>query len=204
MIVSHVLVPPAMEAILSSERCRVQGFLAAGHVCAVMGQSEYEPIAERYRVPIVVTGFEPVDILLGVAECVERLEAARPGVSNPYARAVRERGNEPAQRLIREVFEVSPRRWRGIGDIPRSGLALREDYAGLDALRRFGVAPTGAAMEETECIAGLVLQGIRRPAECPAFGVRCTPDDPLGAPMVSDEGACAAYYRHARLTVGRS
>jgi len=194
---SHVLVPPAMRAVLDSPACRVQGFLAAGHVCAVMGTEEYRPIAEEYRVPIVVTGFEPLDILQGVAMCLAQLEAGRAEVENQYARAVRPNGNLPAIRQIREVFEVVPRKWRGIGEIPESGLALREAYAAYDAERQFGVGHI-ESRESAECIAGEVLQGHKRPHDCPAFGIRCTPDRPLGAPMVSSEGACAAYYRYRR------
>jgi hydrogenase expression/formation protein HypD len=195
MLVSHVLVPPAMEAILSAPHNRVQGFLAAGHVCTVMGYHEYEPLARRYRVPIVVTGFEPVDILQGVYMCVRQLEAGRAAVENQYTRSVRRQGNQPAQRILREVFRVVPRKWRGIGEIPRSGLGLRDDYAEFDAERRFGLADEGAE-ESAECISGLVLQGVKKPHECAAFGTRCTPERPLGAPMVSSEGACAAYYRY--------
>lgn len=197
MLVSHVLVPPAIEAILSAPDCRVQGFLAAGHVCTVMGLEEYAPLAAKYRVPIVVTGFEPVDILQGVLMCVEQLEYGRAEVQNQYSRAVRTEGNPPAQRLIREVFQVSPRKWRGLGEIPNSGLALREPYAAFDAERKFGVTQLRVS-ESSECKSGLVLQGKLRPDACPAFGNRCTPEHPLGAPMVSSEGACAAYYRYRR------
>jgi hydrogenase expression/formation protein HypD len=197
MLVSHVLVPPAMEAILSSPNNRVQGFLAAGHVCTVMGYTEYEPIARRYRVPIVVTGFEPLDILQGILMCVEQLEQGRAEVQNQYARAVRRRGNEPAQELIRHVFQVVPRKWRGVGEIPQSGLGLAPAYAEFDAERRFGVA-TLTAEESAECISGLILQGVKKPHQCPAFATRCTPEHPLGATMVSSEGACAAYYRYRR------
>jgi len=195
MLVSHVLVPPAMEAILSSPRCRVQGFLAAGHVCAIMGTAEYAPLTARYRVPIVITGFEPVDILDGIHRCVVQLEEGRAEVENAYARAVRDAGNEPAQALLREVFTVVPRRWRGMGEIAESGLALSARYRAFDAAERFGAAPL-AAEEPGECISGLVLQGLKKPPECPAFGARCTPDHPLGATMVSTEGACAAYHRY--------
>ncbi|OGB92739.1 MAG: hydrogenase formation protein HypD [candidate division NC10 bacterium RBG_16_65_8] len=198
VLVSHVLVPPAMEAILASPQNRVQGFLAAGHVCAVMGYEEYEPIAARYRVPIVVTGFEPVDVLQGIAMCVAQLESGRAEVENQYARSVRREGNRPAQQLIRDVFCVVQRRWRGVGEIPQSGLALREAYADLDAERRFGPAPA-ATDADSECLSGLVLQGALKPHQCPAFGTRCTPERPLGAPMVSSEGACAAYYRYRRM-----
>ncbi len=197
MLVSHVLVPPAMEAILSSPNNRVQGFLAAGHVCTVMGYTEYEPIAKKYKVPIVVTGFEPLDILQGVYMCVKQLEEGRFEVENQYARSVRREGNLKAQELIREVFCVVPRKWRGIGEIPKSGLGLTEKYKEFDAERRFGLADRSVA-ESSECIAGLVLQGVKKPTECPAFGTRCTPERPLGAPMVSSEGACAAYYRYRR------
>jgi len=195
VLVSHVLVPPAMEAILSSPSNRVQGFLAAGHVCTVMGYTEYHPIAEKYRVPIVVTGFEPVDILQGVLMCVEQLEAGRAVVENQYARSVRERGNLPAQRLVREVFRVVPRKWRGVGEIPQSGLGLAEGFEQFDAERRFGVLGV-TAEEPPECISGLIMQGAKKPTDCPAFGARCVPESPLGAPMVSTEGACSAYFRY--------
>ena len=197
VLVSHVLVPPAIEAILSSPTNRVQGFLAAGHVCAVMGYTEYEPLARQYRVPIVVTGFEPLDILQGVLMCVQQLEAGRADVENQYARAVRREGNQPAQHLMREVFRVIHRKWRGVGEIPRSGLGLSEPYAEFDAEQRFGVAAL-TAEESTECLSGLIMQGVKKPRDCPAFGTRCTPDHPLGATMVSSEGACAAYYRYRR------
>ncbi len=197
MLVSHVLVPPAMEAILSSPDCRVQAFLAAGHVCMVMGFEEYVPISQKYRVPIVVTGFEPLDLLEGVQMAVAQLESGRAEVENQYSRAVRRVGNRPAQQRISEVFEVTPRAWRGIGEIPASGLRLREAYRHFDAESRFDVK-MGRVEESKECIAGLVLQGQRKPFECPAFGTRCTPDSPLGAPMVSSEGACAAYFHFGR------
>src|SRR5271165_88794 len=197
MLVSHVLVPPAMEAILSSPDCRIQAFLAAGHVCMVMGFEEYVPINQKYRVPIVVTGFEPLDLLEGVHMAVAQLESGRADVENQYVRAVRRSGNRPAQERIAEVFEVTGRAWRGIGEIPASGLRLREAYRRFDAESRFAV-PIGRVEESKECIAGLVLQGLRKPFECPAFGTRCTPDTPLGAPMVSSEGACAAYFHFGR------
>ena len=197
ILVAHVLVPPAIEAILSSPDRRIDAFLAAGHVCTVMGYEEYEPIARRYRVPIVVTGFEPLDLLAGIYMAVAQLEEGRAEVENQYRRAVRREGNRPAQQRILEVFEVSPRKWRGIGEIPSSGLRLRQRYRGFDAEARFGVAATGAE-EASECLAGLVLQGIKKPFDCPAFGTRCTPEAPLGAPMVSSEGACAAYYHYGK------
>jgi hydrogenase expression/formation protein HypD len=197
ILVSQVLVPPAMEALLRSPDNRVQAFLAAGHVCTVMGCEEYGPLAARYRVPIVVTGFEPLDILQGVLLCVRQLEAGRAEVENQYRRSVRTEGNRPAQALLREVFQVIPRKWRGVGEIPASGLALREAFAAFDAEQRFDVAGH-TAEESPECISGLILQGRKKPPECPAFGTRCTPERPLGATMVSSEGACAAYYRYRR------
>lgn len=204
LLVSHVLVPPAIETILSSPDNRVQGFLAAGHVCAVVGYEEYEPLAARYRVPFVVTGFEPLDILHGVYMCVKQLEEGRAEVENQYARCVRREGNMPARRLVDDVFTVVSRQWRGIGHIAGSGLALRPAYADFDAERRFGLA--AETVEQVgACISGLILQGIRKPAQCPAFGRECTPERPLGATMVSSEGACAAYYRYRRLeTQGES
>jgi hydrogenase expression/formation protein HypD len=197
MLVSHVLVPPALEAILASPDCRVDAFLAAGHVCTVMGTGEYEPIAQAHHVPIVATGFEPLDILEGVYLCVKQLEQGRAEVENQYARSVRVSGNEAAVRMMREVFVVVPRKWRGIGEIPASGLGLAPAYAAYDAERRFEVADVGAE-EPQDCITGQVLQGKVKPVDCPAFGNECTPDRPLGATMVSSEGACAAYYRYRR------
>ncbi|MGA3266935.1 MAG: hydrogenase formation protein HypD [Verrucomicrobiota bacterium] len=197
LLISHVLVPPAIEALMSSPNCRVQGFLAAGHVCTVMGYEEYPPLAARYHVPIVVTGFEPVDILQGVLMVVRQLESGRAEVENQYTRSVRREGNQPAQALIRKVFEVVPRQWRGVGEIPRSGLGLNATYAAFDAGRRFPLS-TRHVDEPAECLSGLVLQGRIKPQECPAFGTKCTPEHPLGATMVSSEGACAAYYRYRR------
>ncbi len=197
ILCSHVLVPPAMEAILGSPHNRVQGFLAAGHVCAVMGFWEYEPLAERHHVPIVVTGFEPLDLLQGVWMTVRALEEGRVGVENQYARAVTREGNAPAQELMARVFEPCDRAWRGIGVIPQSGFRLRVAYARFDAERRFDVGDIRAT-ESPLCNAGQILQGLMKPHECPAFGTRCTPEHPLGAPMVSAEGACAAYFQYAR------
>ncbi len=193
LLCSHVLVPPAMSAILSSPVNRVQGFLAAGHVCTVMGYEEYYPLAGRFRVPIVVTGFEPLDVLQGIYMTVRQLEEGRHDVENQYARSVRREGNLPAQELLRKVFRVSDRAWRGIGVIPSSGYALREEYAGHDAEKLFDVGSI-TPRESPLCIAGEILQGLKKPHECPAFGGPCTPEHPLGAPMVSSEGACAAYY----------
>ncbi|MFN3410005.1 MAG: hydrogenase formation protein HypD [Limisphaerales bacterium] len=195
LLISHVLVPPAIEALMASPECRVQGFLAAGHVCTVMGYEEYFPLAAKHRVPIVVTGFEPLDILQGILMVVRQLEEGRAEVENQYARAVRREGNRPAQELVRKVFRVVPRKWRGVGEIPASGLGLAEEFAAFDAARRFGLAER-TVPEPAECIAGLVLQGLKKPHECAAFGTRCTPEHPLGATMVSSEGACAAYYRY--------
>jgi hydrogenase expression/formation protein HypD len=200
VLVSHVLVPPAIEAILGATGNLVQGFLAAGHVCTVMGYTEYEPLAAKYRVPIVVTGFEPLDILQGVYMAVKQLEEGRHEVENQYARAVRRDGNLPAQHIIKEVFEVVPRKWRGVGEIPKSGLGLREAYRNFDAEVRFGLEDLHVD-EPAECLSGLVMQGRLKPNECPAFGTVCTPEHPLGATMVSSEGACAAYYRYRRIAV---
>lgn len=197
VLVSHVLVPPAMEVILAAPHNRVQGFLAAGHVCAVTGCDEYHDIARRHGVPIVVTGFEPLDLLHGIHMLVRMLEEGRIGVGNQYSRVVRPYGNRAARELVRRVFRVTDRKWRGIGAIPGSGLALADEYAAFDAAARFDVADIRAD-EPAECIAGAILQGLRRPPDCPAYGSRCTPERPLGAPMVSSEGACAAYYHYAR------
>ena len=192
---SQVLVPPAIEAIMSAPGVRVQGFLAAGHVCTVMGYEEYVPLAKKYQVPIVVTGFEPLDILQGIYMCIRQLEEGRAEVENQYVRSVRRQGNLQAQKIIREVFEIVPRKWRGIGQIDRSGLALRQEYAAFDAAKRFHVEHILSA-EPKECISGLILQGRKKPPDCPAFGSRCTPERPMGATMVSSEGACAAYYQY--------
>lgn len=197
VLVSHVLVPPAIEAILSSPQNRVQGFLAAGHVCTIMGTKEYEPLTQKYKVPIVATGFEPLDILQGLYMCVKQLEEGRAEVENQYVRSVRGGGNGPAQDLVREVFETIPRKWRGIGEIRHSGWGLREKFSAFDAEARFSLGDM-EVQEPAECISGLVLQGIKKPSECPAFGKGCTPERPLGAPMVSGEGACAAYYKYRR------
>lgn len=197
VLVSHVTVPPAITALLESSDNRVQGFLAAGHVCTVMGWTEYEPIAARYRVPIVVTGFEPLDILEGIHLAVAQLEAGRHEVENQYVRSVTRQGTVPARELVSRVFQLVDRQWRGIGAIPRSGLGLRPEFADFDAELRFAVGEV-SVNEPAECRAGDVLRGRLNPRQCPAFGTRCTPEHPLGAPMVSSEGACAAYFNYGR------
>ncbi|WP_033820013.1 hydrogenase formation protein HypD [Kitasatospora sp. MBT63] len=201
LLVSHVRVPPAIMALMESPTCRVQGFLAAGHVCSVMGTAEYPELAERYRVPIVVTGFEPLDILEGVRLAVRQLERGEAKVENAYPRAVREEGNPAARAMIEDVFEVTDRAWRGIGTIPGSGWQLSEKYREFDAERRFSVGGI-TTVEPAECRSGEVLQGLLKPHECGAFGTVCTPRTPLGATMVSSEGACAAYYLYRRLGTG--
>jgi len=193
VLVSHVLVPPAIKAILNSKNNRVQGFLAAGHVCTVMGYKEYEEIANEYKIPIVVTGFEPLDILQGIYMCVSQLEEGRHEVENQYARVVSRDGNLKAQEIMYEVFEVSSSKWRGIGEIEESGFKLKEKYKDYDAELKFGVLDY-TIEESGECISGLILQGIKKPGDCPAFGTKCNPEHPLGATMVSTEGACSAYY----------
>jgi hydrogenase expression/formation protein HypD len=197
VLVSHVCVPPAMRAILGSPHNRVQGFLLAGHVCTVMGYWEYPSIAEKYGVPMSVTGFEPLDIVQGILQTVKMLEKGEVDVSNAYARLVTREGNRPAQAMIGKVFEACDRKWRGIGEIPQSGWRLRREFDEFNAEKRFDVE-TMHADESPLCMAGLVLQGLKKPNECPAFGVQCTPETPLGATMVSSEGACAAYYRYKR------
>jgi hydrogenase expression/formation protein HypD len=195
MLVAQVTVTPAMAAILAEPDCKVDGFLAAGHVCTVMGIGRYRPLAARHRVPIVVTGFEPLDLLEGLFLCLRQLEQGRHEVEIPYRRLVRAGGNRVAQARVRSVFQLQDRAWRGLGVIPGSGLGLRERFAAFDAARRFPAAGPGAP-EPAECQAGRVLRGLLKPPECPAFGSRCRPEHPLGAPMVSAEGACAAYFRY--------
>ncbi|HEY2157782.1 MAG TPA: hydrogenase formation protein HypD [Isosphaeraceae bacterium] len=197
VLVSHVLVPPMMTALLESPDNRVQGFLGPGHVCTVMGTGEYEPIADRHRVPIVVTGFEPLDLLEGILRTIEQLEAGRGEVENQYGRAVRPEGNPASRRLIEDVFEVCDRKWRGVGPIPGSGFRLRHEYRDHDAERLFEVADI-ETQESSVCISGQVLKGLKKPHHCPAFGKECTPQTPLGATMVSSEGACAAYHAYGR------
>lgn len=194
---SHVLVPPAMEAILQDPECRVDGFLAAGHVCTIMGIGEYLPIAQRYQVPIVVTGFEPVDLLEGILMTVTQLEKGEYRVENQYSRVVRPEGNPAAISLLEKIFRVSHREWRGLGEIPGSGYGLRENYLQFDAEKKFGLTET-AAKQDSPCRSGDIMKGKIRPWQCPAFGKTCTPEHPMGAPMVSSEGACAAYYHFNR------
>jgi len=195
VLVSHVLVPPAMRAILGASDNLVQGFLAAGHVCAIMGTGEYQAIAREFRSPIVVTGFEPVDILEGLLRCVQQLELRRAEVENAYTRVVRTEGNAAARALVTEAFAVEDRNWRGLGPIPASGWGLRPELAHYDAPKKFGLA-AAVPVKPGECISGEIMRGLKKPHDCPAFGKRCTPENPIGAPMVSSEGACAAYYRY--------
>ena len=200
ILCSHVLVPPAMEAILGSPHNLVQGFLAAGHVCAIMGYWEYPPLVEKYKAPIVVTGFEPLDLLQGIYMTVKQLEEGRAEVENQYTRAVTFEGNKAAQNLLKQVFESTDRPWRGIGTIPNSGYRLRPEFEAFDAELKFDV--TGITAEESAvCIAGEIMQGLKKPHQCPAFGKECTPETPVGAPMVSTEGACAAYYQYGRAEI---
>ena len=197
ILASHVLVPPAIEAVMNDEETRIQGFLAAGHVCTIMGVSEYYPLVNRYRTPIVVTGFEPVDLLQGILMTARQLERGEYRLENQYARVVHPEGNPAARKVMEEVFEITTREWRGIGPIPHSGYKVRDVFAAYDADRKFRIA-VDKVEENAECIAGLVLKGIKKPKECPQFGKKCTPQSPLGAPMVSSEGACAAYFHFAR------
>lgn len=203
VLVSHVLVPPAIRALLKDEENRIDGFLAAGHVCTIMGTEEYIPLSLDYKIPIVITGFEPVDILLGIHSCVEMLEQGRPGVENAYSRSVKPEGNRAAKELLQEIFVRADRKWRGIGTIPGSGLRLADAYRKFDAMDRFNLH-----FDDTEdakpCIAGEVLTGRKKPSDCSAFGLLCTPENPLGAPMVSTEGACSAYYRYRNIKLAES
>jgi hydrogenase expression/formation protein HypD len=197
ILTSHVLVPPAMEAVINDADSNIQGFLAAGHVCAIMGIDEYYPIAEKYRIPLVVTGFEPVDLVQGILMVVRQLEKGEYKLENQYSRIVRPEGNPEARKIIEAVFEIDDREWRGIGNIPMSGYEVRPQFSAFDANKKFGVN-IEKVPESTECIAGLVLKGIKKPQECPQFGKKCKPQSPLGAPMVSSEGACAAYYHFSQ------
>lgn len=201
ILVSQVTVPAAMHAILGAKNNKVQGFLAAGHVCTVMGYHQYHPVSEKYKIPIVVTGFEPLDLLKGILMTIQQLESGKFCVENAYSRVVIEAGNLPAQKMINDVFEICDRNWRGIGFIPASGLRLKEEFSYYNAENRFLV--DNIQTQESEiCIAGQILQGVKKPYQCPAFGTSCTPQHPLGATMVSSEGTCAAYYRYSRLNTG--
>jgi hydrogenase expression/formation protein HypD len=200
LLVAHVLVPPAMEAILAAPDHHIQGFLLAGHVCTVMGYDEYEAIAQQYKIPLVVTGFEPLDIVQGIYLCIKQLEENRAEIENQYHRLVQPAGNQTAKQLLAEIFIILPRIWRGIGEIPQSGLGLREKYTAFDAQQKFQLTTYfNTTQTESLCISGQILQGQKKPHDCAAFGKECTPDHPLGAPMVSSEGACAAYFRYAQL-----
>ncbi len=197
ILVAHVLVPPAIDALLGSPECRVQALLAPGHVCTIEGSAEYARLSARWKVPIIVTGFEPVDLMEGILMAVRQLEAGQARLENQYSRAVRADGNAPARAAVDHVFEVTDRPWRGLGLIANSGLALRPAYRKFDAVARFGAGPE-PVQDDGACISGLILQGLKKPRECPAFATLCTPEQPLGAPMVSSEGACAAYYHYGR------
>ena len=193
ILASHVLVPPAMKAVIDDEESQIDGFLAAGHVCTIMGNAEYYPLSEKHKVPIVVTGFEPLDVLQGILMVIRQLEAHKAGVENQYSRIVKEEGNIEAQKMIFEVFEVKNQMWRGIGEIPESGYAVKAKYARFDAMKKYNIT-TEEASEHPDCISGQIMKGIKKPYECAQFGKKCKPTFPLGAPMVSSEGACAAYY----------
>lgn len=196
LLVSHVLVPPAMEAILSDEFCSINGFLGAGHVCAIMGINEYFPIAQKYKIPIVISGFEPVDLLQAIYRTVLQLEQGTYQVENSYTRMVKEEGNVEAKEIISKVFEIGNREWRGIAEIPNSGYVIRNEYANYDAEKKFNI-PQNTKHKKNECIAGEILKGIKKPYQCSEFGKKCNPSNPLGAPMVSSEGACAAYFHYS-------
>jgi len=202
VLVSHVIVPPAIRLLLNQPGNRVQGFIAPGHVCTVMGASEYEALVREFRLPIVIGGFEPVDLLQAVLMLIAQLEDGRAELENQYSRSVLAEGNLPARKIMEDVFEVCDRKWRGVGPISRSGYRLRREFATFDAEQRFGMDEAGVD-EPAECISALVLQGRKKPPDCPAFGDRCTPQTPLGAPMVSTEGACAAYYQYRRHSISR-
>lgn len=200
ILASHVLVPPAMEAVLSDDEAVIQGFLAAGHVCTIMGMDEYYPLVEKYKIPIVVTGFEPVDLVQGILMVVQQLERGEYRLENQYSRVVHPHGNPEARKVLAQVFETGDREWRGVGNIPMSGYELRESFASYDANRRF-LVDIEKAEENKDCIAGQVLKGLKKPHECPMFGKGCNPQQPLGAPMVSSEGACAAYYHFSQAMI---
>ncbi len=198
ILASHVLVPPAIAAVMDDEDTRIQGFLAAGHVCTIMGTEEYYPLVDRYHIPLVITGFEPIDLLQGVLMTVQQLEKGEAKVENQYSRVVRPEGNPQAIKMLHEVFDTTDRMWRGIGVIPSSGYKLKGQYARYDADKKFGIA-IAEAPENEECIAGAIMKGLKKPLDCPNFGAKCKPENPLGAPMVSSEGACAAYYHFSGL-----
>jgi hydrogenase expression/formation protein HypD len=198
ILTSHVLVPPAIKAVIDDEESKIDGFLAAGHVCTIMGNSEYHPLSKTYEVPIVVTGFEPLDVLLGILMVVRQLEANKAEVENQYARIVKEEGNPEAQKMIHQIFEIKNQIWRGIGEIPDSGYQVRPEYGGFDAKRKFQIE-IPEAPENPDCISGQIMKGLKKPFECSQFGKKCKPTNPLGAPMVSSEGACAAYYHFSGL-----
>ncbi|MDC3368994.1 hydrogenase formation protein HypD [Flavobacteriaceae bacterium] len=198
ILTSHVLVPPAIKAVIDDEESKIDGFLAAGHVCTIMGNSEYHPLSKTYEVPIVVTGFEPLDVLQGILMVVRQLEANKAEVENQYARIVKEEGNPEAQKMIHQIFEIKNQIWRGIGEIPDSGYQVRPEYGGFDAKRKFQIE-IPEAPENPDCISGQIMKGLKKPFECSQFGKKCKPTNPLGAPMVSSEGACAAYYHFSGL-----
>ena len=198
ILTSHVLVPPAIKAVIDDEESKIDGFLAAGHVCTIMGNSEYHPLSKTYEVPIVVTGFEPLDVLQGILMVVRQLEANKADVENQYARIVKEEGNPEAQKMIHQIFEIKNQIWRGIGEIPDSGYQVRPEYGGFDAKRKFQIE-IPEAPENPDCISGQIMKGLKKPFECSQFGKKCKPTNPLGAPMVSSEGACAAYYHFSGL-----
>lgn len=198
ILASHVLVPPAIKAVIDDEESKIDGFLAAGHVCTIMGNAEYYPLSEKHHVPIVVTGFEPLDVLQGILMVIRQLENNISKVENQYSRIVKEEGNTEAQKMIFEVFEVKDQIWRGIGEIPESGYAVKQKYVGFDANKKFGIS-IEEAPEHPDCISGQIMKGIKKPYECSQFGKKCKPSFPLGAPMVSSEGACAAYYHFSGL-----
>lgn len=198
ILASHVLVPPAIAAVMDDEETRIQGFLAAGHVCTIMGTEEYYPLVDKYNMPLVVTGFEPIDLLQGILMTVKQLENGEAKVENQYARMVRPEGNPQAIRTLSEVFATTDRMWRGMGVIPKSGYELQEQYVAYDANKKFAI-DIAEAPENKECIAGAIMKGLKKPFECPNFGTKCKPENPLGAPMVSSEGACAAYYHFSDL-----
>ena len=200
ILASHVLVPPAIKAVINDPLSKIDGFLAAGHVCTIMGNGQYYPLASEYKVPIVVTGFEPIDVIQGILMVVKQLELGTHEVENQYSRIVREEGNKEARAIIEQVFEVSDQVWRGIGEIPSSGYQIKDNFEAFDSVKKFGIS-VDAPEEKTECISGEIMKGLKKPSQCPHFGKKCTPENPLGAPMVSSEGACAAYYHFSGTSI---